>query len=405
MNLLKTLLIFSLLLGFGSVIENFFPIPLQLFEYFLIAVSLKQFKIRGTSIRYISIILVCIIVSALMTSTSVTKYGSFFVRPLVAIAILSVFRYDYNKIKFYFYKNLRLIAWLALINFILVSVASSLFLTKTSDSGYTVHTIGYIFNYIVTTERLGFEFTRNQGLFWEPGVLELLMNILVFIELFEYKSNIKKTILPGIIVLTTASTTGYVLLFILFIFYYLQRLYSANGLKKRIITIFSAVVVLLAIYPIVKEEINYKFTTGVGSANKRQFDMMMGTMIALKHPYFGIGPDKERYMDISNKFQVIVGDNISYDARANSNLFVSLFCYYGFPLALLFLLALYRQQIFVNRKIYFMIIVVGLFSEPVAFVDLYFVWIMSGAYKSDQKTLISGHSIKSRPPLPPCENS
>lgn len=377
----KFLLIFSLLLGFGSVIDNFFPIPLLLFEYFMIVISLKQFKLKGDSTQYIIICVLCIVISALFTSTSLTRYGSFLIRPIVAVAILSVFRYEYDEIKFYFYKNLRFIAWLSLINFILVTIASSLFVTKTSDSGYSVQTIGYVFNYIVTTERLGIEFTRNQGLFWEPGVLEILMNTLVFLELFEYNSKIKKAILPSVIVLTTASTSGYVLLFTLFIIYYLQRLHTANGLKKRIVIVFSSIVVLLAFYPLVKEEVNYKFTTGVGSANKRQFDMLMGTKIALENPVFGIGPNKEKYMKISNKYNVIVGENVTYDARANTNLFVSLFCYYGIPMALLFLFALYKQQIFRNRKVYYLIILVGLFSEPVAFVDLYFVWIMSGAYK------------------------
>lgn len=384
MNIQKFLLIFSLLLGFGSVIDNFFPIPLLLFEYFLIIISLKHFGLRGNSAKYIFICVVCIIISAVMTSTSLTRYGSFFIRPIIAVAILSVFSYNYDEIKHYYYKNLRLIAWLSLVNFILVTIASPLFITKTSDSGYTVHTIGYVFNYIVTTERLGIEFTRNQGLFWEPGVLEILMNTLVFIELFEYKSKIKKTILPAIIVLTTASTSGYVLLFILFILYYLQRLHTANSLKKRIVIVSSSIIILLAFFPLVKEEVNYKFTTGVGSANKRQYDMIMGTKIAIDNPIFGIGPNKEKYMVLSNNYNVYVGDNVTYDARANTNLFVSLFCYYGIPMALLFLIALYKQQIFINRKVYFLIIVVGLFSEPVAFVDLYFVWIMSGAYKSAQ---------------------
>ena len=150
MNIQKFLLIFSLLLGFGSVIDNFFPIPLLLFEYFLIIISLKQFGLRGYSAKYIVIFVVCIIISALMTSTSLTRYGSFFIRPIIAVAILSVFSYKYDEIKHYFYKNLRLIAWLSLVNFILVTIASPLFITQTSDSGYTVHTIGYVFNYIVT---------------------------------------------------------------------------------------------------------------------------------------------------------------------------------------------------------------------------------------------------------------
>ena len=32
-----------------------------------------------------------------------------------------------------------------------------------------------------------FEFCRNQGLFWEPGILQIYLNMLFFLEAFVFK--------------------------------------------------------------------------------------------------------------------------------------------------------------------------------------------------------------------------
>lgn len=393
----KQLLMFFLILGFGSVFENFYPKLVIIIELLIIlSLFTKSSKITllGKTKSYLLGFLLCAVISAVMTGSNITSYLSFIIRPIIAVIIINIFKYNYNEIKYTFYINLRFIAWLALANVFVVILFNGLFITLKSSSGYTVHTIGFVFNYIITTIRFGLEFTRNQGIFWEPGVLEIFMNTLVFIELFEYNSKIKKIWLPVIIILTTASTSGYILLSLLLIIWYLKRIKSAKGsIKKEIITLLSAILMVGILYPLVKEEITYKTTTGVGSTNKRTFDLLMGFKIASQHPLFGIGPDDTKYINISKSYSIIVGDDVTYEARGNSNLFSMLFCYYGFPLAILFLYVLYKQNIFVHKRLYMIIVLVGLFSEPVAFTDLYFLWIMSGAYvvKKSQHISIGMH--------------
>lgn len=377
----------TLVLGFGSVIDNFYPTALFAVELLTIFLCIRKHgcKLNSKIESYIFIFAFCSVISAVATGTPLLRYASFFIRPIVAVAIINAFKFDLSQIKYYFYKVLRLVAWLAIINFVLALFLAPLFSIMTSSSGYKVHTLGLIFNYIVSTERFGIEFIRNQGLFWEPGVLQIFMNTLVFIELFEYKNKIKKAILPIVVILTTASTTGYILLSFLLIFWYIKRLTNGGGLKKILVSLFSASIVFAILAPLVIEEVVYKSTTGVGSANKRQFDMIMGFKVAIDNPVFGIGPQVEKYMSIENKYDVSVGENVTYEARRNSNIFTMLFAYYGFPMAILFLYSLYKQNIFKTNKIYFIILIIGLFSEPVVFVDLYFVWIMSGAIQTRSK--------------------
>ena len=59
-----------------------------------------------------------------------------------------------------------------------------------SDVGVYVNTFHGIFNYISSINISEYNIYRNQGLFWEPGVLQLFINVLLYMSLFVYK-NIK----------------------------------------------------------------------------------------------------------------------------------------------------------------------------------------------------------------------
>lgn len=398
-----------LVLGYGSVLENFYPLVVQVIELLLLAIlSLeKKVRLRGNYGLYLCVIYSCVVFSSIMTKTSVLQYASFIVRPIIALFILSAYRYEYGEIKYYLAKVLRYVTIHAVANFIVASFFASFFTVKSSSSSYEVHTLGYVFNYLVGAERFGITFTRNQGLFWEPGVLAIMMNIYLILLLFEYKVPIRKTLLPVFVILSTVSTTGYLMLAILLGLWYIRRLKESRGsLKNEFISFFSGLIVIAAFSPILIGEVKHKTTDGIGSTNKRAFDMFMGIKVALDNPLFGIGPDKDRYITVQNKHEVIVGVNndITYEPRPNSNLFVMIFAYYGIPMGLLFLYGLFRQNVFREKRIYFLITIFALISEPVAFIDLYFLWIMSGSYKcnsnlkrnlliSEQRNLINSHVI------------
>lgn len=395
MNRLKYLLFLILIVGFGSIFENFYSRFVQIIELLVIVLLLinkKTVKFKGSYREYLFIIYLCVLLSMVFTGSSITDYTSLLLRPIFAILILAVFDYKYDNIKFYFKKVLWAIAWLAAVNWFLVSFFPGLFRIAISSSGFQINTIFYVFNYLSTayTERFGIGFYRNQGIFWEPGVLEIMMNILVYIELFEYREKIKKIFLPAIIIISTSSTSGYILFAALLGLRYYEQLKIGKGFKKKFSTILAAVFIIGSFTPLLINEIAFKTSTGVDSANMRQYDMLMGLAIIKDNPIFGIGPNKNRYIAETNKYQIIVGENVTYDTRASSNVFTTLFASFGIPFALLFIFSLYRQNIFTKKKFFFIIIFVGLMSEPVVFVDLYFLWIMSGTYKPKNSQMLEG---------------
>ena len=56
-----------------------------------------------------------------------------------------------------------------------------------SNNRYDCYTLFNFFFYLKNTHSfsvLGIEFVRNQGIFWEPGVLQIFLNLLLFINAF-----------------------------------------------------------------------------------------------------------------------------------------------------------------------------------------------------------------------------
>ena len=62
--------------------------------------------------------------------------------------------------------------------------------------------------------------SRNSGPFWEPGVFGIFINISIFFKLFLEKAKLNRALLEIASVLTTFSTTNYLILFLLLTFYF-----------------------------------------------------------------------------------------------------------------------------------------------------------------------------------------
>jgi len=79
----------------------------------------------------------------------------------------------------------------------------------------------------------GIEFCRNQGLFWEPGVLQIYLNLFFFLQAFIFKQN-RWLILIGFAILGTYSTTGILILIGQLLYLFVQR-FNQNKLYLPII--------------------------------------------------------------------------------------------------------------------------------------------------------------------------
>jgi hypothetical protein len=71
--------------------------------------------------------------------------------------------------------------------------------------------------------------TRNIGPFWEPGVFGIFINISLFFRIFVLREKLNRSLFEILSVITTFSTTNYLILFVLLTCYY--AFYSEHKIK------------------------------------------------------------------------------------------------------------------------------------------------------------------------------
>ena len=139
----------------------------------------------------------------------------------------------------------------------------------------------------------GFEFCRNQGLFWEPGVLQVFLNISFFLEAFVIKKSKLFLLFISFVILTSYSTTGLAILLI-------QALVYLSEERKNNKLILPVIAILLVpIYFVFSVNIDDKIQGDKeASFQKRIFDLTQPVFIAMENPLTGIGLDVFQFQKI-----------------------------------------------------------------------------------------------------------
>ena len=241
----------------------------------------------------------------------------------------------------------------------------------------------------------GLEFCRNQGLFWEPGILQAFLNSLFFLEAFIVKRSKALLIVIVLVIFTTYSTTGLAILL-------LQGLvYMYNEFKKNKLLFLLIVSALIPIYLILEVNVQDKVQgEKEASFQKRLFDLTQPFYIALENPITGIGLDAEQFQKFREEFyftsptlnyiynQTGVGLKVDVTDKGSSNSIMFLLAATGFPTACLFIYMFFKQQIIRDKKWLWMIIMlISVMSEPLLLRPYFFIFIVSGFMSAYQKMI------------------
>tara|TARA_R110002072_G_scaffold47131_1_gene130186 strand:+ start:17499 stop:18683 length:1185 start_codon:yes stop_codon:yes gene_type:complete len=222
-------------------------------------------------------------------------------------------------------------------------------------------------------------FRRNQGVFWEPGVFQIYLNVFLFINLFYRNSKNKFPVwIILALILTTVSTTGFFISFLLITYSYFFR--SKITGKRIFVMIFTfPFVFLYSNYTI--ETVEKKISGNQnGSYLARNFDTLNGFTLAYNNP-FGIGFSTAKYQEVAEKNLFKIDTEITTD-RANTNSIAMLFYSTGFGWGIIFLILMYRQKVFLKNKfLFFLLIFFSLFSEPLFFTPFFLLFPLSGISK------------------------
>lgn len=243
----------------------------------------------------------------------------------------------------------------------------------------TYHTLFYIFTYHEFILDASF-FKRADGFFFEPGVFQLYLNIYLFAALFLRRFSAADVGLATFGVLATQSTTGVVILVILYGAAYLRWMKTAERSQKLAVFILGPIV-LAPLGAYATYNLGEKFYgQASGSAEAREYDLRTGLRVIREHPLTGIGFDYEKYFDVASRVSYREA-NMSLDnmnERSNTNGVVSLLYSVGIPLGLIFLLGLWRQRLFRPRGVFAGLGLLTLLSQSLFFTPFVCMIVFSG---------------------------
>ena len=333
-----------------------------------------------------------------ISTQTINKYAYYFTVCTVSILTLLYFRNNKKKDIFInrLYFVLKIVLFHAGLNFFAYFfIKNNLSTISSINNDY--ETFFNIFFYVpkkCLVSVFGLEFCRNQGLFWEPGILQAFLNILFFLEAFIIKKSKALLIIIGFVLLTTYSTTGLSILLLQGI------VYIHNEFKKNKLFLF-IVAVLIPIYLVLQVNVEDKVQgEKEASFQKRFFDLTQPFYIALENPITGIGLDSEQFQKLREEFyftsstldyihnQTGLGLKVSVTDKGSSNSIMFLLAATGFPTAILFIYMFFKQQIIKDKRwLWMIIIIISVMSEPLLLRPFFFIFIVSGFMSFYQKII------------------
>lgn len=390
-NLLMFFLVMSaggLLFVFNRNVMSVLFFGVLIFSILFFGNKFKKPFVYSSIIILISIISIGIINFIFaITEQTIDKYLFYLLS--VVLSILTFFHFKNNRNSNQFLKTLyfvlKLIAFHSALNFILYFFVSDNLSTITS----TFHECETFLNlFFYTPERgivnlQGFEFCRNQGLFWEPGVLQVFLNILFFLEAFVIKKSKLFLLFISFVILTSYSTTGLAILLI-------QALVYLSEERKNNKLILPVIAILLVpIYFVFSVNVDDKIQgEKEASFQKRIFDLTQPVFIAMENPLTGIGLDVFQFQKIREEFYISSNSFIGITSttevsdKGSSNSVMFLLAGTGFPTTLLLLYMFFKQKIIENKKWLFMIILfISVMSEPLLLRPFFLIFIISGFHQ------------------------
>jgi hypothetical protein len=263
------------------------------------------------------------------------------------------------------------------------------------NNEHVVDTFKYLFFYNLekpTFNFFGFELVRNQGWFWEPGVNQVYLNILLYLEGFVFKRG--KWIIPLIIfaIITTYSTTGILIMLIVLVPLFIKLIK-----RNPLLYVFIGVLFVYPLFRIAQSNFEDKASDNVSSMNKRIFDLVQPLLIAADHPFTGIGLDVEQFQRYRSEY-LLKDETQSFltvknTEKGSTNSITFLIAATGFPISLFLIYCLFKQNLFSHRKEVFMaIILISVLSEPLLLRPFFLILIVSGMFLFVSR--FSNHSKK-----------
>ncbi|MDP1593571.1 MAG: O-antigen ligase family protein, partial [Gallionella sp.] len=240
--------------------------------------------------------------------------------------------------------------------------APGLFTLIQSDRQLLYTLIG-VFNFSVPLATQG-SFMRPMGFFWEPGVFQLYLNVLLFL-LFARQAKWHWILATVAAIFLTQSTTGIATASIQTAYFSIVPIFTRGLSTRRLVMLFVILVAIPVFYPSAEQNIAAKLTGDrSGSTSARSYDLEVAVDILAEHPIVGIGFNDRAYLNylkVNNTDTSTLSDQ-DQNGRYNTNGVIVVLFSLGLPLGGVYLLSIFRQRLFDHRLIFGAILLLSLLA-------------------------------------------
>lgn len=234
---------------------------------------------------------------------------------------------------------------------------------------------------------------RNTGIFREPGVYMIYLNLAILFELFVSDIIDRKKIFIFVIALiTTLSTAGFIICIFLSIIYFMNK----KSLKIGVILLFSAIVILFFVSN------NYEYfeaaltkfdskSNEYGSAVARISSITIPISIYLDSPFFGVG--LYSYINLYKFYSSsILGFSLNAESQSTNTLLNAL-ATYGPLYFIFFILAFYKLAKLISKKFLirltiFLLFTLMLSNEDIRYSLLFTTLIFFGYFEKNKSNKV-----------------
>lgn len=175
--------------------------------------------------------------------------------------------------------------------------------------------------------------TRMCGLFHEPGMYQVILNIALLCAVDDVLSNsftlkkILQIVFLIVAIITTRSTAGYIVMcLVLGILYFRARRLMKKGYQKLLYYSCVPIVLFIGYKIMMSEVVTTKLSTANISFSIRYNDLLSGILMMLKKPFVGYGYNSQLYEAVS----------LRYGMDGTSNGLIGVAMMFGIPTLLIF---------------------------------------------------------------------
>ncbi len=289
-----------------------------------------------------------------------------------------------------FYIVLQLIAYHAIIGYLLFMLSPDSF-QNSNFSGMPYRTLYNLFFIAYGSEGDGF---RNCGVCWEPGLLQLVLNLLLFLSI-QRKAHFFQLLIIALAIVSTLSTAGFIIIGLNVLYFLIQNRNTKNGWIFIVGTLSLLFFFSAFFLSNITDKLGETNTSGV----IRSRDFRIGIELIKEKPVIGHGKFTSRYIvsqGFSDEIEAELFTKEFLELNGDmpggfTNGFLALFAWFGIPFGIVALIMLFNNNVikakFYERVIFMLIIIFTLVSEPVTDTTLFFLLVFSAVAikREDQK--------------------